>query len=83
MFGWLLKIRSIQLEQFSKICVGSVSNCLRSHKVIGEPTWAPSYVVASLIDQNLDLAMELLVIWAKSKLQLDIQNYKFLKINIK
>ena len=38
MLGWLLKIRSIQLEQFSKICVGSVSNCLRSRKVIGEPT---------------------------------------------
>ena len=65
------------------MCLGSGKNCFISHKVLGEPTWAPSYVMVSVIDQNVGLAMELPVIWAKSKLQLDIQNYKFLKINTK
>ena len=70
MYGWmhsrvhnnirlLVKIRSIQLEkEFSKICVGSVINCLRPYEVIKECNGAPSEVVVLLMDQFVDLVLK-------------------------
>ena len=53
--GWLEKIRSMQLEEFPKVCVGSVITCFMPYNNVKQSNWAPSTVVMSLDDQLLDL----------------------------
>ena len=73
-FGWMVKIRSIQLVECSKICIGSVINWLRPYRVIRKSKRAPSAVVVSLVNQFLDLAFKSPVIKSKCSLRFDSIN---------
>ena len=46
----------MQLEEFSKICVGSVITCFIPYNDVKLSNWLPSAIVVSLDDQLLDLA---------------------------
>ena len=54
---WLTKIRSIQLEECFKICVGVDMNCLIPYKEVTFCNIVPSAFV-SLTDHNFDLALK-------------------------
>ena len=79
MFSGLVKIRFIQLERFSKICVSSVINCLRPCKVIRESNSGSSQVAVSLMDQLVDLVLKSPVIRTKYGLRLDLSATSFLR----
>ena len=83
MLGWLVKIRSIQLEEFSKICVSSPINCLRRHMDIRESNCAPSEVVGSSTDQFVEFALKSPVIKARCGFRLDLSTISSFKLNIK
>ena len=57
-FGWLTKIRSMQLEECCKICVGSDINWFNPNKEVTFSSIVPSSVVVSLIDHDFDLALK-------------------------
>ena len=67
--GWVVKIRSIQLEDCCKMGVGSEISCFIPYKDVIEPSWAPSGVVISLIDQLQDLALKSPIVGIKSAFQ--------------
>ena len=57
----LVKNKPMQLDAFSKICFGSVTNCLILNSVSRESSCAPSVVPISWFDQFLDLTWKSLI----------------------
>ena len=74
MFGWSVKIRSIQAELFFCIWVGSFISCWNPSEEVCANSLAPSVVLMSLDHQEDNLALKLPVITDKYGLQLLYQS---------
>ena len=54
-FGWSVKIRSMQDDEFGRRCVGSDINWCNPHDFVSDSSWAPSWDVISSHHHDLDL----------------------------
>ena len=57
-FNWSVNIKSIKVEEFGKMWVGSEISCCRSWVGASESICEPSFDVMSLFHHDLDLALK-------------------------
>ena len=57
-FGWSVKIRSIQDDEFGRRCVESDINCCNPYGIASDSVWGPLRDVISSHHHDLDLALK-------------------------
>ena len=57
-FGWFVKIRSIQLQEFSRTWVGSAITCFISYSEVRDSNWVPSLNDWSLMNHVFDFTLK-------------------------
>ena len=69
--GWDVNNKSIQVLEFSKMCVGSVIICDKPNFEVRSWIWEPLKLVLSILHHCLDFALKSPIITVRNGLQLD------------